>query len=150
MKRTTAIFALALAAMLTLPLFAGCSDGNTEPGQTTAAGEQTTETTAPPETEYEPPVKDLGGKDFAIYLWAKSDIAREEETGESLNDALFNRNLKVQELNNCKFTYTASVGDGSTSAYMTWLSSLSDTILAGDDFFQLVGGYCYMLAKSTM
>ncbi len=150
MKRTTAIFALALAAALTLPLFAGCSGGKTEPAQTTAAVEQTTETAAPPETEYEPPVKDLGGKDFAIYAWTLSDIGSEEETGESLNDAIFHRNLEIQDNYNCKFKFTITPGQSSGGTYPTWYSTLTGTIMAGDDAFQLVGGYCYRLAMNTM
>ncbi len=150
MKRTTSFFALALAALLLLPILAGCSGGGTETAQTTAADVQTTADTTPVETEYQPPVKDLGGKDFAIYAWTLSDIGAEEVTGESLNDATFQRNALVQEYYNCKFRFTITPGQSTGGTFPTWYSTLTGTILAGDDAFQLVGGYCYRLAMHTM
>ena len=98
-----------LAAALLLPL-AACGGGTADPAATTAAT-VATETTAAPETvppELIPP--DFGDAKYDGYefkflnkllgygIYNHEAMTVEEETGEILNDAIYGRNRKVEEL----------------------------------------------------
>ena len=123
MKRNL-IFAL-LAAML-LPTFAACSETTAEDGAAagtagTTAADGTVETVA---EEAEPDkyalakekfealaAADFGGADFGIASQAatgnsEKEIWVEELTGDAINDAVYNRNLAVNERFNCNITLT--------------------------------------------
>lgn len=92
--------------------------------------------------------KNYGGRDYTVYLWTSSQIAVEEETGDIISDANYRRNHLVQELFNLKFRY--EVSDGGGEAYTQWLGNVQNSIRAGDDAYQLVGGYTYRLAMDTL
>ena len=121
MKKNTKVLALILAAMMTLSALASCSDKGTNGGNTsettvgdTAATETTSsgeETTA--ETEEErikpdiPATADYGGDEINFLFWQLSswmgtvrqcrDIYSEGITGEAINDAVYNRNIKIED-----------------------------------------------------
>ena len=121
MKKNTKVLALILAAMMTLSSFASCSDKGTNGGndsettggdaaatETTSSGEETTV-----ETEEErikpdiPATADYGGDDINFLFWQLSawmgtvrqcrDIYSEGITGEAINDAVYNRNIKIED-----------------------------------------------------
>ena len=69
-----------------------------------AEGNTEAEILPPPEL----PALDLGGADFVIMtndysipIWSQRDIGAEEETGESINDAVYKRNAVIGERYNC-------------------------------------------------
>lgn len=103
--------------------------------ETTSAEETTAGLEAPdvPETGME-------GKIFTIYTqsWYDYaplqiiDIVTPELTGDSLIDATFNRNMKIEQTYDCKI----EVIESSTSID-TGLSQLTKTALAGDDVYDL-------------
>jgi len=104
-KLTTLLLLLALA----LPMFAACSDepaqqSDTDIAKTTAAQSEENAT----ESEYVSPDLDLDGRTVTIFnvptaLWnMNNDIDFEEQTGESLDDAIYERNRKIEELHNFK------------------------------------------------
>ncbi len=141
MKRNL-IFAL-LAAML-LPTFAACSETATEEGTVvvTPAADGTVETVA---EEAEPDkyaiarekyealaAADFGGADFGIASQAatgnsEKEIWVEELTGDAINDAVYNRNLSVNERFNCNITLTP--GDVN--------SIVRQAVQAGDSTYKL-------------
>lgn len=121
MKKNTKVLALILAAMMTLSSFASCSDKGTNGGndsettggdaaatETTSSGEETTA-----ETEEErikpdiPATADYGGDEINFLFWQLSswmgtvrqcrDIYSEGITGEAINDAVYNRNIKIED-----------------------------------------------------
>ena len=107
-KRITAIFLLcALLASI------GCgSQGGTQ-SETTTGGETTAETTAEPELSIPNYGLNLGGEDFTILYfdaveacgWSSDipcDVDTEEQTGDLLNDAVYARNRRVEEMYNLK------------------------------------------------
>ena len=121
MKRNL-IFAL-LAAML-LPIFASCST-TTEEGTETSASDLTAAGTvetvaeeaepdkyAPAREKFEAIVAaDYAGADFGIASQAatgnsEKEIWVEELTGDAVNDAVYNRNLSINERFNCNITLT--------------------------------------------
>lgn len=121
MKKNTKVLALILAAMMALSSFASCSDKGTNGGndsettggdaaatETTSSGEETTA-----ETEEErikpdiPATADYGGDEINFLFWQLSawmgtvrqcrDIYSEGITGEAINDAVYNRNIKIED-----------------------------------------------------
>ena len=113
---------LALVATMLLPMFASCSETTTEEGgNSAAAADGSTETVA---EEAEPDKYDLAkekyaalasadyaGADFGIASQAatgnsEKEIWVEELTGDAVNDAVYNRNLTINERFNCNITLT--------------------------------------------
>jgi len=120
MKRN--ILAMLLAAMLLTPSFVSCGGGEsteTQAAENTAAGENTTaETEADLFAAYRN--IDLGGR--TVNISVSSNISEagggmptsypyiagpEEMTGESVQDSVFQRNLAVEEMLNCKLQHEA-------------------------------------------
>ena len=138
MKKT---LALTLAILMLLTLITACSD-NTAGGDsketTLATGETTAAETAPPYTLDVPDV-DMEGKNFNFLgqdWWgyaplAITDIVAEELNGDLLNDAVYNRNLLVEQKFNCTVTsyHLDSVDDG--------YKMLMNSIMAGDNTYDI-------------
>lgn len=120
MKRN--ILAMLLAAMLLTPSFVSCGGGEsteTQTAETAAAGENTTaETEADLFAAYRN--IDLGGR--TVNISVSSNISEngggmptsypyiagpEEMTGESVQDSVFQRNMEVEEMLNCKLKHEA-------------------------------------------
>ena len=142
--------AILLAALLASSALASCGDSGT-PAVTTSAPDNTkTDTTTEAETgpAYKKPDKDFSGQNLNILIWTDSRFPVEEETGDVINDAVFERNLTVQDTLGVTFTY--DIRPGLVSDYPEWLNVLNASILAGDDSYQLAGGYGYRLAKDSL
>jgi len=140
--------ALLLAMLLTLPALASC--GKTETAETDAETETEAAIT---ETETEdtslksslPADLDLAGASVTIHARGDDDtwmeIQTDEATGEALNDAIFNRNLTVEEQLNVDI-----IGYRGQS-WTTYWDSTSDinmfktSIAAGDNAFQCIAGW---------
>lgn len=128
-------FCLMLAVLLAAGVLASCAARDTEtpaggdvpqgiPDAAAAPGPETA-----PETEEEipaPPVEDMKGAVLTImnmtpaaFNWANTQIFAPEMNGEILNDALYAREQKVEELYNCSIeereTTNASGGDMATA-----------------------------------
>ncbi len=124
-KKWTA--ALLLAAMLTS--LAACGEAATE---TTAS----TDTAATEAVETEPafddglPEKDFEGRVFTSLIpsWTSYLMMAEELTGETLNDALYNRDIAVEGRFNVDIV--SHVTDSSTD-------EIKNTAAAGDDLYQI-------------
>ena len=116
---------LALVAAMLLPTFASCSDAPSSSSEETAACEASAEVTSVETAEEAEPDKyalaeekyaaiaavDYEGADFAITSQAatgnsEKEIWVEELTGDAVNDAVYNRNLAVNERFNCNITLT--------------------------------------------
>ncbi len=102
-RRITALFLL--AAMLTA--FISCGDAD-------VPGESTDSTESPPPETIDPDIpdfeyKDFGNVDFNVVStesgWTADWFVAEAETGDTLNDAVYKRNLAVEEALNINLTY---------------------------------------------
>ena len=126
-----AISLLLLAAMLT----AGTSCGDTQSGNndTSDTQDQTTETTSGETTSplYDLERKDYGGRDFRISVNKKyeDEMWVEEENGDVCNDAVYNRNLKVEDYLNVKIKTVPSESE------TVQVSDISKNLMAGDDVY---------------
>ena len=160
MKNNRKWMALFLALCLTCPVLAGC--GETEAETETAADTAAVENTVAEEEETRPahavPEADFGGADFRTYYlyWQghKYYFFAEEETGDAMNDAIWDRTLRVEEYLNVKMS------QDSTEDYTVQTNTIMNLVKAGDDQYQQAllhcikgvselssGGYLYNLDK---
>ena len=150
MKRTTKAAAFLLACLMMTPSVLSCG-GTDTPANDTSAVTGTAQTTAAPadtDTEalypYETP--DLGGYTLRIlssgYLWDMfQEVDVTETNGEVLNDAVYNRNRKVEAKLNCAFDeYNIEVNDDPT----TLNNHLKNTLLSGEDAYDVAYACVYL------
>ena len=135
--------AFALAAILALGMTA-CDTSAPVASDTTAANADTT-TAAETESAYDYPTLDWGGDDFTILNsdtshWGfYSYIDFEEQTGESLDDAVYSRNRDMEERYNFKLEIVTEDVDKNYELYKT-------AILAGDDVYDVAYIRCDRLS----
>lgn len=139
MKRT-----LAVILLLSLMLSALSSCGETEAlaqEETIPAAADTEEVPEEPETTYLEalPVMDMGG--ITINTLIREEMADEffvEDTGDIIDEAVFNRNMRIEERYSCKLDWTIELGS------YTYVSQYQDlirsTVMAGDSTYDLVTG----------
>ena len=150
------LLSLALALLFILSALSGCSSGSTENTNTDdpAAGAAGTSGTAGPSAEAEAeeteparvaadlPERDFGGADMNFYgriyagAWSAIDIAVHEQTGEHINDALFERTYYVEDTYNVTINAVESGDSGILSAVQT-------AVKAGDASWQAAVGDVY-------
>ena len=143
MKRSLCIL---LTLLFLVSLFACSSEQPSGPEAVTGAPAETAETeTAAEETE-DPDsgwvYDDLGeikfdGRTFNLWL-AYEELAgyiQEEITGEVFDDAVYARNLAVEERLGVKLTYTISGYEFGGNGYNKGIADMKDYILAGDTTF---------------
>jgi len=133
-----------LSAVLIVSLLAvGCNEAEQSSQDTTAADVTETETEAetvdPNSVEGrrlvsdELPEKNYGGAEFRILTndYGVVDFVAEEETGALINDAIFRRNLKVEDRFNVKIVTQGY-------AYKETASLLTAAVSGGEDAYDLV------------
>ncbi|MBR5870382.1 MAG: hypothetical protein IKZ09_05055 [Clostridia bacterium] len=139
----------ALALLLLSASAAACSDGGAVSAETTAAvgDTDTAAVTEPAETEpsYEPDDLpedlDFGGEIVHIFGWERDvpEFTVEEESGDIVNDAIFQRNRTVEERLNVELTYTLAPGNSTYKG--DWVKTVKQTTMAGDGANDIVSGY---------
>lgn len=130
MKRNAISLSCALMAAL---LFASCGDAGTKtPAQTQSQNDGTADT-APVTEAYDGPIlpeADYGGETFSFYNTCLADwmainrVTADEETGDTLNDAVFRRNAIVEDRYNVTFAELQNNDNA--------LKSVMNLISAGD------------------
>ncbi len=141
MKRSLALFLAAL--MLAASLAACASDPETQNDDTSAA-----ETTLPAETDPAetgradakdnlPADLNLNGMKVHIHSFASEDfdiLGKNEESGDLVFDAVYNRTRSVAERLNINIEWS----DSPHAGWQDFSASLESTIMAGDDVWQIV------------
>ncbi len=149
MKRR--LLTLLLTAALLGSSMLACSDAPADDG--TAGTPTASDTAVTPEDTAEPeaettalearkaeadnlPDKDFGGRNFTVIGTSSTAFEKyihvEEQTGEGVNDAVYARNLAVEERYNAKVAYI----DGSD--HRTCTTTIANEIQAGDTSFDLI------------
>ncbi len=139
------LVSLSLAILLLLTATA-CGGAKTEtPAVTTASGDTPATSEAETEKQYDYQGKDYDGYTFTflnydVYVATHLRLAPEELTGEPLNDAMFDRNKKVEEKLNVKLVedmkgYTALGGWGTTQANLC--DFVAKSVTAGDYLYDV-------------
>ncbi len=119
-----------------------------------ACGTSTTETTvaATPvpemeastdmETQWEPlEKKTYGGKEVNFLVrseWAYEFMV-EEETGANVSDAIFRRNITVEDTADCRLHFIDMTGDWEHQT--TFTNTIHNSVLAGDNAYDIIAGY---------
>ncbi|MBE6709960.1 MAG: extracellular solute-binding protein [Ruminococcaceae bacterium] len=129
-----------LLAMLMLLQTVACAESSSNPEETTAPAAVDTPVTEAVEEETEPvisddlPESDFEGYEFMIFnsnpesnTWFTTvHVDVDEDSGEAIPSAIFNRNIKVEERLNVKISETEQTAD-----------QIKNTILAGDGAFDM-------------
>jgi len=129
-----------LLAMLMLLQTVACAESSSNPEETTAPAAVDTPVTEAVEEETEPvisddlPESDFEGYEFMIFnsnpesnTWFTTvHVTAEEDSGETIPSAIFNRNLQVEDRLNIKISETEQTAD-----------QIKNTILAGDGAFDM-------------
>ena len=128
-------FALLLAGLMLLPTLAGCSDQAAETDNT--AVDTTAVETEPAETEIpdDLPDMDYGGADYRIYTrnccpTHASGVYMPEQTGDVVSDAVYARNLAIEERFNVVFSEPFLAPDAEAT-------DLNNAVQAGDDMCEV-------------
>ncbi len=142
MKKSLVLF---LAMLLSASTAVSCASDNTE--EKTVDTAVATDTTANAETETTRenypdtlPALDFGGETVVIHARGDSlgEVFSEEMTGEVVNDAVYNRNQKVEERLNVKIDVYAADG---WQKYNDTVAALRGSISAGDGAFDIISGW---------
>ena len=141
-KQITSILCLSLLAAA----MASCASDGTEPTVTETQTEAQTET-----AEVIPlPEADYGGENIKILTAAEQwqYLYVSEQTGEAIDDAVFNRNRTVEERYNVKLDY--QVYNGYNAGKEAVRSALTGSVMGGSAEFDLmVGGVSYISAYAA-
>lgn len=144
LKRLTA---LAICGLMLISAMAACGGGDKPadggPDTVTTAGDIAAETTTVFRNENIPADLDLGGETINVWYFTKnSDVSESfidmkgEQSGDVVDDALYERNMSVEEQLNMKFNFVdTGVGSSDTGTEMRKL------IMAGSeeyDFYNVV------------
>ena len=150
MKKT---LSLILAALLLASSFVSCSEKQNDGGEDTSPAADTADTsasadeTAPEDVKTDSNVRLWEGKTFDGYavniLGRQSttysiDFEAEEITGEIVNDAVYNRNLKVEDDLDITLEYIPHGGE-----YTQFLQDVNNSVVAADGAYDLISSYAY-------
>ena len=127
---------LLIAALLTGTT--ACS-GDTEDPETSDAVQNTETAAETEETKLLPDLpagKDFEGYTFTVYSkgsdhphWVAKDIVAEEENGDPINDAVFQRNILIED------TYNIKIAEETNNQ---WVANITKTVNAGEDVYDLI------------
>lgn len=141
MKHRT--FTLILAALLAaLPLTSCGGDapaGDSTPADTTSAAPETTRDTLDP-------TLDFGGETVTLIVDKELPITdyTSEQTGDIVDDALYERTLAVQERLNVQLDFFLS--EGAYDNRMIFQGHIKNSVLAGDASYDIAAGYSISIA----
>ena len=149
--KSVKILSLLLVFIMLIAAVAACSDSGNGSAETTAKSggdESNAETTeAPLSAEAQRnavnddlPEEDFGGYNFRMYYFGETfgdEICPEEISGDVIMDAVYERNMAVEERFNVKIT---AINSGFT-AWDQHTNSEKNIIMAGDDAFDLTFGH---------
>lgn len=129
--------ALVLSLMLTASASLSCQSGAPANNDTTSDTTPADTTTLSAEEARKQisdglPERDYGGEEFNITIntYCESGFHAEELTGDVLSDAIYERNKAVEDRFNVKLNFISD-------AYATMQTTVQNSVLAGDDEYQL-------------
>lgn len=128
-----------LSMLLLTAILASC--GEAVPAADTTASDAPGTTAAPVETELAPDLPDLDLKGETITILyrdaMKNEFWTEEQNGEIVNDAVYDKNVAVEDRFNCKLEYIANTDTNWNGGYQ---GVISKSVLAGDEAYNIVSG----------
>lgn len=152
MRKITSI--LLLAAMLLSMAACGQADTGTDTAET-AADAQTEAVTGTEETRamHEVPELDFGGEEFNILYpqWQgyRFYFFADEATGDAMNDAIFERTIRVEEYLNADIVHQ-DVGGEQVQQIGQMAGAIKKAVTAGDDMYDMVLLHCISGVSDTV
>lgn len=151
--------ALLLALITIVFILTACTEGEKNPGETTAAAgiETEAETTANiyDENGYLlddlPDTLDYGGKDFHIFTWSNQTVWEwdaAEFSGDVISDAIYTRKLAVEDRLKIKLVITKQAGEWENRN--SFIQTVANSVLSGAKAFDIVGHYTPAAAIGAM
>lgn len=160
------IFALLLALLMTAPAFLSCSESGANEettAETDAAAPSADEEIAAEETVDDsidengylkddlPDELDFAGQEIKLLYWSdveNQEFTAEEFTGEIVNDAIYQRNLNVEDDLNVKYTWIGTPGNGGNiDAYV---AKVRESHTAGDNAYDIYASYSRTIMASVI
>lgn len=159
------ILALILALLMTAPSFLSCSDSGTneENAEETTAAPTAAEEIAPEETVDDsvdengylkddlPDELDFAGETINLLYWSdveNQEFEAEEFTGEIVNDAIYQRNINVEDDLNVKYNWIGTPGNGGNiDAYV---AKVRESHTAGDNAYDIYASYSRTIMASVI
>lgn len=135
-------FFLAVLTLTAVTSSVSCGSDTGTTSETTPTTSAATEAvTEDPGPKLDLPEADYGGKTFNMLIPTEySDhYAADKETGDVVQDAVYNRNVAVEELLNIKYNYISAMGGWEDRE--TYKGLIRNSVLAGDGAYDLVAGY---------
>ncbi|MCL2772626.1 MAG: hypothetical protein FWD71_04675 [Oscillospiraceae bacterium] len=141
-KQIKNLFCVIFVLTLILLIFSSCASKNpantdSNVGETSGQTADTAESTTEGKLPFTPTVMDLGGRTFlfADCSWGtettsdQRDVKAEAENGETINDAVYARNMAVNEMFNCNIDEQKYTDNGAL------LTGIKKSVNAGDSQF---------------
>ena len=141
------LFAILLLFATLTSVLAACVESGQAEEQTSAS----VESTEPEQLDAVPNDLDYGGEDVVIISralqgWTWDEVAVPELNSEPVNDAIYNRNLVVNDRLNVNIVSHA-LDDPNPE---TPVQAVRDAVLAGSDEYDLLAGACYLVLYTTL
>lgn len=142
-KRLIAIIVLISIETMLAASCGGGETSETAAGTTAAASETTAETTSQFISDELP---DLDFKGESINVLYRDDVLSSfyvvEQTGDIVDDAVYNANRAVEDRLNLKFAVTTMPGSANADR-TTFMAAITNSVLAGDNSYDLCGVLTY-------
>ena len=159
MKRTHRLSAMFLAALLAMSTLASCGgDGgaknDTDPADVTTAsgGDGETSSGESDETTIAPLEKrDLGGRTINAFIrteWDYEFVIDEESVGDTVSDAIYERNRAVEDKYNCKLNFIEQ--NGAWGSHTDFTNTIHNSVVAGDGEYDFIAGYQAVLVMNIL
>ena len=165
--KTKRIAALLLALLMTAPFVVSCSSGTENAADETDQTAANTPAGDAAAVEAEPeadgnldangylkddlPELDFGGEDVSVLYWSDVENAEfevEELTGEIVNDAIYQRNIDVEDRLKVKYTWIGTPGNnGSKDKYVAVAQA---SVQAGDGAYDIYAAYSRTIGASVV
>ncbi len=148
MKLCTRLVSLLAAITMLIPALVSCGD---LPDEEKTSADGTGENEYVEENGYRLPVNNYNGATCTICRYDTPDDYLSGETGDSLNDAAYRMNEKIEDLYNVDIVYPeyTVVIDYSTN-YHNWVDFVRKTFAAGDQTYQVVTAGNHWMAAEVM
>ncbi|MBO5127321.1 MAG: hypothetical protein J6D10_07100 [Clostridia bacterium] len=160
------LFALLLALLMTAPAFLSCSESGaneetaaeTDGSAPSTDGEIAAEETVDDSIDENgylkddlPDELDFAGQEIKLLYWSdveNQEFTAEEFTGEIVNDAIYQRNLNVEDDLNVKYTWIGTPGNGGNiDAYV---AKVRESHTAGDNAYDIYASYSRTIMASVI
>ncbi|MCI8387901.1 MAG: hypothetical protein HFE63_05480 [Clostridiales bacterium] len=139
---------LLLAAMLTSAAACGDTSADNPPPDDSSSDLSTTDEIVDDSPKLAIQKEDNDGKEFTILLPTHARYEYDvEQTGDIVDDAIFNRNQAVEELLGIDFNFV--VIDGHWDQRATFINTITNDILSDNGEYDLISGLLPALATST-